>query len=244
MAYSQLVRTGAIKADDVSLLFVVGEETGGVGMRTANGLGLAWKTVIFGEPTELKLASGHKGFLVFYVTTRGAGGHSGYPELAESALDVMLVALAKLKQLEPRLPSSERFGATTVNIGMLESGDAPNVIPKRAVAGISVRIASEKPEAVKEMLLKALDEVDGKPEVQVWEGMYGPVAMDHDVPGFDTIVVKYGTDVPNLHGNHKKYLYGPGSILVAHSDHEHLRSTDLIEALAGYKRLIRHALQK
>ena len=63
-------------------------------------------------------------------------------------------------------------------------------------------------------------------------------------PGFETIVVNYGTDIPNLDGNHKRYLYGPGSILVAHSDHEHLLVKDLEEAVEGYKKLVRASLKK
>jgi acetylornithine deacetylase len=59
-----------------------------------------------------------------------------------------------------------------------------------------------------------------------------------DMAGFDTVVVNYGTDIPNLDGKHKRYLYGPGSILVAHSDHEHLTAGDLEEAVEGYKKLM------
>lgn len=57
------------------------------------------------------------------------------------------------------------------------------------------------------------------------------------------MVVNYGTDIPNLKGDHKRYLYGPGTILMAHSDHEHLRVVDLEDAVKGYKTLIEHALK-
>ncbi len=56
-------------------------------------------------------------------------------------------------------------------------------------------------------------------------------------------MVNYGTDIPNLKGDHKRYLYGPGNILVAHSDHEHLSASDLNKAVDGYKRLIRASLK-
>ncbi len=71
----------------------------------------------------------------------------------------------------------------------------------------------------------------------------GPVYIDSDVEGFQTISVNYGTDIPNLKGRHKRYLYGPGSILVAHSDHEHLEASDMLAAVNGYKRLVRSALK-
>jgi len=61
--------------------------------------------------------------------------------------------------------------------------------------------------------------------------------------GFETITVNYGTDVPNLEADFTKYLYGPGTIFVAHSDHEALTVGDLELAVEGYKKLIRHALE-
>jgi len=80
IAVEELVKAGEIGEGDVALLFVVGEETGGDGMLKANDLGLEWETVIFGEPTELKLASGHKGVMGMDIKATGKAGHSGYPE--------------------------------------------------------------------------------------------------------------------------------------------------------------------
>jgi acetylornithine deacetylase len=111
---------------DVALLYVVGEETGGDGMRVANDLGLSWSTVIFGEPTELKLASGHKGSLGVQIKARGKAGHSGYPELGRNANSMLVKALAGLETIE--LPSSDKFGNTTINLGLLKGGVAANVI--------------------------------------------------------------------------------------------------------------------
>lgn len=86
-AYQQLVDSGQVNSKSISFLFVVGEERTGDGMQTANQLGLSWDTVIFGEPTELKLASGHKGLLILKIKAHGKAAHSGYPELGESAID-------------------------------------------------------------------------------------------------------------------------------------------------------------
>lgn len=57
-------------------------------------------------------------------------------------------------------------------------------------------------------------------------------------------MVNYGTDIPSLKGNHTRYLYGPGSILVAHGARENLTVGDLETAVEGYKKLILHALKK
>lgn len=77
IATNKLISEKKINPDDVTLLYVVGEEVGGDGMRTANALELSPKTIIFGEPTEGKLAAGHKGMLGFYVRAYGKAAHSG-----------------------------------------------------------------------------------------------------------------------------------------------------------------------
>lgn len=62
--------------------------------------------------------------------------------------------------------------------------------------------------------------------------------------GFETAFVNYGTDIVHLRGNHARYLYGPGSILVAHGAHENLTVGDLEDAVEGYQKLILHAVNK
>ena len=70
-ALEELRVEGAVKEGDVGLLFVVGEEKGGLGMLAANNQNLSFESVIFGEPTEGKLVVGHKGHLVFELIGEG-----------------------------------------------------------------------------------------------------------------------------------------------------------------------------
>ncbi|CZS94563.1 related to diaminopropionate ammonia-lyase [Rhynchosporium agropyri] len=239
-AVEELIESGEIKKGDVGLLFVVGEEVNGDGMKKANDLGLEWESVIFGEPTELKLASGHKGIIGVEISAKGRAGHSGYPELGKSANAMLIPALNAL--LNAELPSSEKYGNTTMNIGRIEGGVAGNVIPEDAKALLAIRIADGQPEDVQKIILDTVNELGEELTVKFLGG-YGPVYIDSDVPGFETMVVNYGTDIPNLKGDHKRYLYGPGTILLAHSDHEHLRISDLEAAVEGYKALIKHSLK-
>ncbi|KAH0542257.1 hypothetical protein FGG08_003379 [Glutinoglossum americanum] len=240
-AVEELWENSEIGEGDVAMLFVVGEETGGDGMVVANNLGLSWETVIFGEPTELKLASGHKGILSFTVNAQGKAAHSGYPDLGINANSLLLPALVALDNLV--LPSSKTLGDSTLNIGLIEGGVAANVIPAFAQARGMVRIAAGSPEEVKDTIVQAVNRtgVEGV-KLEFGAECYGPVHIDSDVEGFETIPVSYGTDIPHLHGDHKRYLYGPGSILVAHSDHEGLTVQDLQDAVRGYKKLVREAL--
>ncbi|KAF4332756.1 acetylornithine deacetylase [Fusarium beomiforme] len=241
IAVEELVKSKGISDGDVGLLFVVGEETGGPGMSNVNDLGLSWESVIFGEPTELKLARGHKGGLGFTIKANGKAGHSGYPETGSNAIDSLVRGLAALQKVE--LPGSEEFGNTTLNVGRIEGGVAGNVIPASAYAKGGVRVAGGTPEGIKDLIREAVEGSDASLVVEFLYGI-GPVPTDYDVDGFETVVLNYGTDIPRLQGNHKRYLYGPGSILEAHSAHEHLKVSDLEQAVEGYKKLILHALDQ
>jgi acetylornithine deacetylase len=57
------------------------------------------------------------------------------------------------------------------------------------------------------------------------------------------MVAAYGTDIPNLKGDFTKYLYGPGTILVAHGARENLTVGVLEDAVEGYQKLILHSLK-
>ncbi|KPM38315.1 hypothetical protein AK830_g8212 [Neonectria ditissima] len=240
IATQTLLHEDKILEGDVGLLYVVGEERGGLGMRQVNQLGLSWDSVIFGEPTELKLARGHKGGLGFTITAKGKAGHSGYPETGTNAIDSLTRGLAALQRLE--LPWSEDFGNTTLNIGKIEGGVAGNVIPASAYAVGGVRVAAGTPDSLRSLITAAVSESDPNLEVEFTYGI-GPVPIDYDVDGFETVILNYGTDIPSLKGTHKRYLYGPGSILNAHSAHEYLTVSDLEEAVQGYQRLITHSLK-
>ncbi|RHZ62648.1 M20 family metallopeptidase [Aspergillus thermomutatus] len=249
----------------LGLLFVVGEETGGDGMKAfsrsprLNPSPSPFHTVIFGEPTELALVAGHKGMLGFEVAAHGHAAHSGYPWLGESAISAILPALARVDRLgdipaeEGGLPASDKYGRTTVNIGRMEGGVAVNVVPSSARAGVAVRLAAGTDDEAREIVRQAVRDATGGDERVVvhfsLEG-YGPQDLDTDVPGFEVTTVNYGTDVPNLQlhdrpdGKVKRYLYGPGSIHVAHGDNEALTVAQLEEAVRGYKKLIQAALDR
>ncbi|KLU92405.1 acetylornithine deacetylase [Magnaporthiopsis poae ATCC 64411] len=255
IAVRELIASKAIDGSDVMFLFVVGEEADGIGMRSfsrslqdASPAHPGFDAVIFGEPTENKLACGHKGLITCTTMAKGRAGHSGYPWLGKSANEVLMRGL--LAVLDAELGSSDEFGNTTVNVGLMSGGVAANVIPESARASIVVRVAigpqSEGHSVVRQKIEDTLQDVDPEAlSLDCKDGNgYGVVACNCEVEGFEPIVVNYGTDVPNLVGNHTRYLYGPGSILVAHSDHEELRVQDLETAVEGYKKLVKHALTK
>lgn len=227
-------------------------------MRKANDLNLKPQTIIFGEPTEGELVAGHKGNLGLKIKAKGKAAHSGYPWLGRSANEVLTRALAALMELGPNLPKSDKYGVTTINIGTMEGGVAGNVVAESASANIAIRIAAGSPGEIQREIIKAIHvaietflDNGMKPEdvidLDFTSRGYGPIDIDADVPGFDTITVNYGTDIPWLEKTvegQKRYLYGPGSILVAHSDHEALTEDELFDAVDGYQKIILHALGK
>ncbi|OQE82031.1 hypothetical protein PENNAL_c0038G06314 [Penicillium nalgiovense] len=246
----------------LGLLFVVGEEIGGDGMKVFSNSTLndkdAINTVIFGEPTEAALVAGHKGMLGFKVLAHGSAAHSGYPWLGKSAVSAILPAISRVDVLgdipveEGGLPASTKYGPTTLNIGVIRAGVATNVVPSEAWADVAVRLAAGTPTEAREIIQRAVDEAvrDAKAEVVldfVSHGeSYPPQDLDVDVDGFDVTTVNYGTDVPNLAVGPgvKRYLYGPGSIFVAHGDNEALSIREIKEAVVGYKKLIEAALER
>ena len=170
-ATQDLLASREISPNDVSLLFVVGEEIGGDGMRRVNDLGMKWQTVIFGEPTELKLATGHKGILIFTLKAHGKAGHSGYPWLGRNANDMLVRALVALQKLE--LPSSEKYGNSTLNIGRVSGGVAANIIAEEAHAMIGIRIAAGCSETMKKLVSDTVKAVDKDLELDYVDGSYG-----------------------------------------------------------------------
>lgn len=187
-AVEELLVGKQIQKNQVALLFVVGEETGGIGMRTFNDSlpgERSFHSVIFGEPTENKLACGHKGMFIGTIRAKGVAAHSGYPEQGKNAN--LLMARAVLNLTETDLGSSQRFGKTTFNPGVWEGGIVNNVIPENATVQFSARVAtgnqSNGYEIVKARMEEVLVGLDPHGfELDSTFGL-GPVELDCDVPG-------------------------------------------------------------
>lgn len=186
IAVEDLLSSGALKPEEVMLLFVVDEERGGAGMRAFNDATThQFRAVVFGEPTQNKLACGHKGTFTCEVTATGKAGHSGYPWLGKSANEVLMRGLVTM--LDTDLGSSEKYGNTTVNVGIFEGGVALNVIPAHAKAQLAIRVALEPEDSgyktVIENMKTALASVDDEAlDLECGPGI-GVVQCDCDVDG-------------------------------------------------------------
>jgi acetylornithine deacetylase len=231
---SQLIAANRLSAEGVDgfgVLFMVGEETVSDGARVANESPRGSRYIINGEPTDNKLALGTKGIVRVDIRTNGKMAHSAYPHLGESAIEKLLDLLAELRKIP--LPQDPVLGPSTVNIGVISGGRAANVVPDQAEAQILFRTVNggqELQRKIKKML-------EGRCDYEFVR--YTPALRMEKLDGFETDVVAFTTDLPNLNRWGRPLLLGPGSIAVAHTDHECVRKSDLVRAVDLYCRLVR-----
>jgi acetylornithine deacetylase len=232
----------------VGLLFVVGEETAHDGAHAADAarprVAPRARALVNGEPTESRLALGTKGALRFVLRAEGRAAHSAYPHLGDSATRRLVRLLADLERLA--LPEDPLLGATTLNVGGLAGGVADNVIAPWAEARCMARLVTPAADlrALLDRWLAAHPEAAGPDgaRASIAYGVTVPPVRLGTVPGFETAVMAYATDVPALASWGTPYLFGPGSIHVAHTDHEYVEVAELRAAAGAYARIARAAL--
>jgi acetylornithine deacetylase len=218
----------------VGLLFVVGEECGSLGAAVANGQSPGCRFLINGEPTENRVATAAKGALRVEVTAHGVMAHSAYPQLGDSAIEKLLDALQRLRALE--LPSEPEVGPCTMNIGIIEGGRAPNVVPDLARAELLYRLVGPSGE-----LRRKIVETAGE-RVRVEFVLEIPFVRLRTVDGLPTMVAAFTTDIPALTNWGEPLLVGPGSIHVAHTEGEYVEKRQLREAVELYCAIARKLL--
>jgi acetylornithine deacetylase len=218
-----------------ALLFVVGEERNSAGAKAAASGPRGCRFLINGEPTENRLALGSKGALRYEIIARGKLAHSAYPELGHSAIHALLDALQQIRQIP--LPHDPLLGPSTLNVGVITGGRAPNVIADEARAEIMFRTVGD-PAATRQAVLSA---VAGAAEAR--EVLYTPAVRLSAFDGLPTTVVAFTTDIPTFGAAWgKPFLIGPGSIHVAHTAEERIAKKELLEAVEIYSRMVSQLL--
>ena len=243
---------------DFGLLLLAGEETGSFGAKAFNAapaLKDAW--IIVGEPTDNCMASAAKGTKSFEVTFAGQACHSGYPENGASAVLYFNDFVNALRSIV--FPMDPVLGETTWNIGKLSSDNPQNILSDRLTCRVYFRTTFESDEMVCNIMKniagpqaklrfgkrKVQDGSDiVAKEVAPWQKAMNVQAFGGDTPsrfevldGFESKPVAFGSDAPQLKCFEHKILCGPGSILVAHRDEEHISLADIEKAIAQYVRM-------
>jgi acetylornithine deacetylase len=210
---------------NAGLLFLVGEERDSLGAKMANEYPQRGRFLINGEPTGNRLAVASKGALRVEVVAHGKMAHSAYPELGESAIDTLVTGLHRLREIP--MPSTEGIGPTTVNVGVIEGGRAPNVIPDYARAQLLYRLV-EPAEDLKKNIANAVAPAAAEFVLEI------PFTRLRTLEGIPTMVAAFTTDIPALSNWGEPLLLGPGSIHVAHTEREHIEKKQLIDAVDLY----------
>jgi acetylornithine deacetylase len=210
---------------DIALLYVVGEERGSDGAKTANTIPNACRFLVNGEPTDSRLGAATRGAFRVKLAATGRAAHSSYPEAGESAIDKLLDALMRLRGAE--LPEHPLLGRTHYTVGLISGGIAPNVIPPNAEAEVMFRTVGPSL-ALATALESLIDLVSCTTVLDV------PAVELHTLPGFETAVFPFTTDIPFLNRWGTPLLFGPGSIFVAHTDHEYVEVAELEAAVDKY----------
>ena len=233
---AQMTALERLRADGerrVGLLVVVGEEDGSAGARLANQQIAGSRYLVNGEPTDNRLGAATRGVYRVRLLASGRTAHSSHPELGESAIEKLLDALVALRAIS--LPQHPTMGTTSYTVGLVSGGIAPNVVPPVASADVNFRTVGPAAE-VRAALQTIEDMVDIEDVVEV-----PPVELT-TLPGFETEVFRFTTDIPFLSSWGAPLLFGPGSILAAHTADEHVRIEELDEAVGHYVTICRRLL--
>ncbi len=212
------------------LLFVVGEERDSAGAKAAAMRGRGSRFLINGEPTENRVALGSKGALRYEITANGRLAHSAYPELGHSAIHTLLDVLEEIRKIP--LPEDALLGRSTLNIGTINGGRAPNVLADHAEAEVMFRTVGD-PRELREAVASA-----AAGQVEAREVLHTPAIRLNEFGGLPTTVVAFTTDIPMFNGAWgEPFLIGPGSIHVAHTAEERIAKKELCEAVEIYVRM-------
>jgi acetylornithine deacetylase len=223
VAAADQLREAGVK---VGLLFLVGEERDSAGAAVANLSPRGSKFLINGEPTENRLALASKGALRVELRAKGRMAHSAYPELGESAIDKLIAALHDIMALP--LPVEPEIGPSTLNIGLIEGGRAPNVIADKAEAHLLIRLVGPSDEIKRSIVAAVGSRADVDFSLEL------PFVRMRKVGNLPTMVAKFTTDIPSLSAWGEPFLLGPGSIHVAHTPQEKIAKKELLEAVSLY----------
>jgi acetylornithine deacetylase len=235
---AQVAAAEALRAQGetrVGLVFVIGEERGSDGAPAANRIASRSKFLINGEPTENRLGAATRGVYRVRLLCEGRAAHSGYPHLGESAIEKLLDGLTALRRVQ--WPRDDVLGVTHYTIGLVSGGVAPNVVPPHAQAEVIFRSVGSHDD-LRRLLRAALGET-----VRVEEVLEVPPVRLRTLPGFETEVFAYTTDIPFLDQWGEPLLMGPGSIHVAHTDHEHVAIPELVAAVDLYAKMATNLLE-
>jgi acetylornithine deacetylase len=213
--------------NNFGIIFTVGEETNFRGVRKIIEKEKNLPFIIVGEPTSLDIVNEHHGIISLELLSIGKKAHSSIPEEGINAINKLIQAINKIKEIIMGPESS-------MSVCKIEGGTANNVIPNKAKATISFRVSpKDKTDYVEE--INAL--IQGLATIRVIEDIKSistkiPAALSF-IPNVKA--VKYATELSVYRNG---IVLGPGKIQFAHTDEEKISKEELKKAVKIYKQII------
>ncbi|MBP5332673.1 MAG: M20/M25/M40 family metallo-hydrolase [Bacteroidales bacterium] len=226
--YTACKKLEAEGCNGFGLLILAGEETGSWGAKAFSKTGFKAPFLIVGEPTENKMVSASKGTKSYDLVFHGKAFHSGYPEHGVSAVERFIAFYNALKAV--KFPVDPVLGETTWNVGLLRSDNPQNILSPELSCRLYFRTTFASDQAV-------CDYMAGVAEASPRGG--DKPAKYVTLPGFESAPASFGTDAPHLTGFGHKIICGPGTVLVAHRDDEHILLADIDKAVEQYVKMFK-----
>jgi len=267
-AMAALKRSGFRLAGDVFFAATVGEETYSPGAWHLAGSGFAADFAIVGEPTGLQVGVAHKGVAWYEAEFGGVSVHGSVPEQGVNAIYRASRWIDHIQdEYVPMLQSRSHplLGSPTINIGMIEGGTRPVIVPNRCVVRFERRlIPGETADTARDELLLTLEAVRRKHpgfegDVRTMDNFHGvphgPLQTPADGRLTQALIEAHaserGTDEPPIGPVGLQFwtdgallqavcgetvVCGPGHIGQAHSDEEYIDAEQLHRAYRMYVR--------
>lgn len=246
----------------IHIAFSFDEETGGFGMpvllEDMARKAFRPRVVIVGEPTEMKIISGHKGGYEMRTEITGFEVHSCDPTKGVSAISYGMRLISKIDEMGRAFSANPYVGSpydppfATFNVGTITGGAARN-----ATAGwcnfdweLRPMPGEDGAAAIAEIERYAMDEllpemkaVSAQADIRVITEAPVPALDDRnaadavafvcEVTGLNSEgVVSFGTDAGYFSdAEYSTVVFGPGSITRAHQPDEYIEEAEISEGL-------------
>ena len=241
----------------------VDEELGGFkGLKYVVEHGIKADMGVVGEPSELKIVNVCKGLLQLRLKTRGKGAHGGLPERGINAIYKMTKILGRLEGYHFKQSPHPVLGSPTVNVGRIEGGQKPNVVPDLCEADIDIRYLPGKNHAqiideVRE-LINILKKEDPQIEAEIEVIRYrSSLESDKNTPVIKAIrqagkeilgrypefkgMITPGDSEYLVNAGIPSVIFGPGDEGLAHTSNEWIAIDDILTATKLYAAVIINA---
>jgi acetylornithine deacetylase len=242
----------------LAIILTADEEIGCVGVRQlVEQQAIHPKFAIVGEPTSLQPIRAGKGYCLAEILVTGSEAHSAFPEKGESAIYRAARLIVDIEKIGERLKEyrSNDFSppCTTINVGEIQGGVAKNIVPGSCRFLLEWRpIAGQDPSLVPTLVQDAiakLSEADEtfRCELKVLRTQEGFSTFEESrlvrslasASGKTPGSVAFGTEAPWLGKmGAEAIVFGPGSMLSAHSPREFVPASELTRCVEILKTAI------